>query len=72
MKTPKGQSRSELGAREVFTPTFNQLETHLPNLRQKVLLEGVGHGAAEEDPKTVNGMLLEFLPTVRALLGDRE
>ena len=46
---------------EYRTETFDQLESHLPNLRHKVFLDGVGHSAAEEDPETVNRMLLEFL-----------
>jgi len=57
---------------ELSAATYNQLESHLPNLRQKVLLEGIGHSAAEEDPKTVNRMLLEFLATARTVLGNRE
>jgi pimeloyl-ACP methyl ester carboxylesterase len=57
---------------EHFASAVDQLKNQLPNLRKTVVLEGVGHDAPEEDPKTVNRMLLEFLPTVRALLGDRE
>ena len=49
---------------ELSAPTYNQLESHLPNLRKKVLLEGVGHDAPEEKPETVNRMLLEFLSAV--------
>jgi pimeloyl-ACP methyl ester carboxylesterase len=51
-------------SREAFTPTYNQLESHLPNLRKKVLPEGVGHSAAEEKPEAVSRMLLEFLAAV--------
>jgi pimeloyl-ACP methyl ester carboxylesterase len=51
-------------AREALTPTHDRLESHLPNLRQKVLLEGVGHSPAEEKPETVSRMLLEFLAAV--------
>lgn len=46
---------------ERFVPSYDKLETHLANLRQKVLLEGVGHSAAEEQPEVVSGMLLAFL-----------
>lgn len=47
-----------------FKRGYDQLESHLPNLRQKVLVEGAAHDAAEEDPDAVNRMLLEFLETV--------
>ena len=48
-------------AAELFMPNYDKLESHLPNLRNKVLLEGVGHSAAEEQPEVVNDMLLAFL-----------
>lgn len=44
-----------------FAPLYDRLESHLPNLRRKALLEGVGHSAAEEQPELVTGMLLAFL-----------
>jgi pimeloyl-ACP methyl ester carboxylesterase len=40
---------------------YDQLDIHLPGLRKKVLLPGVGHSAAEERPDQVNELLLEFL-----------
>lgn len=40
---------------------YEQLETYLVELRKKVLLPGVGHSAAEEQPEQVNALLLEFL-----------
>jgi len=40
---------------------YDQLDTYLVGLRKKVLLPGVGHSAAEEDPEQVNAMLIEFL-----------
>jgi pimeloyl-ACP methyl ester carboxylesterase len=40
---------------------YDHLETYLPALRNKVLLPGVGHSAAEEQPDEVNRLLLEFL-----------
>lgn len=46
---------------EASAPTYDRLEQNLPNLRQKLLLPGVGHDAAEEQPAKVNGLLLEFL-----------
>ena len=48
-------------AAEFFLPNYDRLEEHLPNLRSKVLLEGVGHSAAEERPQVINDMLLGFL-----------
>ncbi len=40
---------------------YDQLEAYLPGLQKKVLLPGVGHGAAEESVAQVNALLLEFL-----------
>ncbi len=40
---------------------YDQLDTYLPGLQQKVLLPGVGHAAAEESFDQVNALLLEFL-----------
>jgi len=48
-------------AAELFMPNFDKLESHMPNLRSKTLLEGVGHSAAEEQPDQVNQLLLAFL-----------
>lgn len=48
-------------AAELFMPNYEKLESHLPNLRKKTLLPGVGHSAAEEQPEVVNRMLLDFL-----------
>ncbi|MBF7731558.1 alpha/beta fold hydrolase [Pseudomonas sp. N040] len=48
-------------AAELFMANFGKLESHMPGLRQKVLLDGVGHSAAEERPERVNQLLLEFL-----------
>ena len=48
-------------AAELFLPNYDRLDSHLPNLHKKVLLEGVGHSAAEERPQVVNDMLLGFL-----------
>ena len=52
--------------RPMFMQTYDQLETDLPNLRTKVLLEGVGHDPAEEAVQTFNSMLFEFLGAVKA------
>jgi pimeloyl-ACP methyl ester carboxylesterase len=43
---------------------YNQLEDFLPNLREKLRLEGVGHDPPEEDPEAFNRTLLEFLAAV--------
>jgi pimeloyl-ACP methyl ester carboxylesterase len=48
-------------ALELFRPLYDRLEDHLPSLRSKVLLEGIGHSAAEESPGEVSERLLEFL-----------
>lgn len=40
---------------------YEKLEAHMTNLRKKVMLPGVGHAAAEEQPSKVNELLLEFL-----------
>nr|WP_283937950.1 alpha/beta hydrolase [Sphingomonas caseinilyticus] len=40
---------------------YETLETHMPGLRRKVLLEGIGHDAPEEAPEAVNAELLAFL-----------
>jgi pimeloyl-ACP methyl ester carboxylesterase len=40
---------------------FEKLESHMTDLRAKVMLPGVGHAAAEEQPSKVNELLLGFL-----------
>lgn len=40
---------------------YEKLETHMTDLRSKVVLPGVGHAAAEEQPSKVNELLLGFL-----------
>jgi len=40
---------------------YDRLESHLPGLRKKTMLPGVGHGAPEESVEQVNELLLEFL-----------
>ena len=45
-------------------PAFDVLENSLPNLRGKVVLEGVGHDSAEEKPDVFNKHLLEFLESL--------
>jgi pimeloyl-ACP methyl ester carboxylesterase len=40
---------------------YEQLETHIPRLRKKVLLPGVGHWTQQEAPDEVNRELIAFL-----------
>jgi pimeloyl-ACP methyl ester carboxylesterase len=54
-------------SREIFMPAYDALEANLPNLpnlRKKLLLDGVGHDAMEEKPEVTNRLLLEFLPSL--------
>jgi len=51
-------------ALQFIMPLYEKLESHLPNLRKKILLDGVGHSAAEEQPERVSALLLEFLATL--------
>jgi pimeloyl-ACP methyl ester carboxylesterase len=44
--------------------TYHQLADILPNLREKLRLEGVGHDPPAEDPDAFNQKLLEFLAAV--------
>jgi pimeloyl-ACP methyl ester carboxylesterase len=46
---------------EFNKPAFDTLEDTLPDLRGKVVLEGVGHDCPEEKPEELNRNLLEFL-----------
>ena len=49
---------------ERFERTYDRMETYLSDLRSKTLLEGVGHGAAEEAPEDVTGLLRGFLESL--------
>jgi pimeloyl-ACP methyl ester carboxylesterase len=40
---------------------YDALRTNIPNLRNNVLLPGVGHWTQQERPQEVNGLLIEFL-----------
>jgi pimeloyl-ACP methyl ester carboxylesterase len=54
-----------MGANDPVFPAvqaaYEKLETHMTNLRNKVMLPGVGHAPAEEQPSRVNELLLGFL-----------
>ncbi|MBA5606935.1 alpha/beta hydrolase [Duganella sp. FT3S] len=47
-----------------FIPVYDNLERHLPGLRSKTLLDGVGHAVPEEAPERLNTLLLDFLATL--------
>jgi len=49
------------GGGAIGRAAYEQLEQHLPNLRKKVLLPGVGHWTQQEAPDAVNRELIEFL-----------
>ncbi len=40
---------------------YDELETNIPNLKKKVLIEGAGHWIQQEKPAEVNQHILEFL-----------
>ena len=42
---------------------LDSLATSVPNLRDKVLIEGAGHWIQQERPTEVNAALLKFLAT---------
>jgi pimeloyl-ACP methyl ester carboxylesterase len=43
---------------------FDNLESAVPNLRQKILIPGAGHWVQQERPQEVNDSLIEFLKSV--------
>lgn len=45
----------------MYSQRFAELETAMPNLKQKVLLPGAGHWIQQERPAEVNRLLIEFL-----------
>jgi len=40
---------------------INELERVLPNLRQKLIIEGAGHWIQQERPDEVNAALIHFI-----------
>jgi pimeloyl-ACP methyl ester carboxylesterase len=44
-----------------FRPIYDNLDSLLPGLRGKTLLDGIGHGVPEEAPAQLNLLLLAFL-----------
>lgn len=52
-------------AAEYFMANYERLASHWPKLRSKILLDGVGHSAAEEQPDEVNRRLLAFLAGIQ-------
>lgn len=51
-------------ALERFLPHYDAMESHLPQLRSEMLLDGLGHSAMEERPELVTGLLLAFLASL--------
>ncbi|MCD6031592.1 MAG: alpha/beta hydrolase, partial [Thermomicrobiales bacterium] len=45
-------------------PAFDVLEESLPDLRGKVVLEGIGHDTPEEAPDELNRHLVDFLDSL--------
>lgn len=43
---------------------YDDLEQHVPNLKSKTLLPGVGHWVQQEAPAKTNQMLIEFLNSI--------
>ncbi len=50
---------------EFLNPEFRALEKNVPNLKQKVLLPGVGHWTQQESPEELNALLIDFLRDVK-------
>ncbi len=40
------------------------LETNVPNVKKKVVVEGAGHWIQQERPDEVNRLLIEFLKSL--------
>ena len=49
---------------EFARPYVDNLEKSIPNLRNEVLLQGVGHWTEQEGPTEVNRLMLDFLVSV--------
>lgn len=45
-------------------PGFDNLESALPNLKQKIVIPGAGHWVQQERPQEVNDALIKFLKSV--------
>ena len=50
-----------IGAKQV-----NEMERVLPNLRQKLIVDGAGHWIQQERPDEVNAALIAFLKKLEA------
>lgn len=48
---------------DFMRPAYDKLERSVPQLKEKVLLPGIGHWTQQENPEEVNRLLLEFLRT---------
>jgi pimeloyl-ACP methyl ester carboxylesterase len=45
----------------MYRKAFDDLETHVPYLTQKIVLPGAGHWIQQERAKEVNELLVSFL-----------
>lgn len=46
---------------ELYTKYESSLEKSMPNLKEKAILKKIGHWASQEDPSSVNRLLIDFL-----------
>lgn len=46
---------------EFWGDELNSMDQHVPNLKKKVILPGIGHWTQQESPAEVNRLLIEFL-----------
>lgn len=49
---------------EFWGDELNSMDQHVPNLKKKVILPGIGHWTQQENPTEVNRLLIEFLKTL--------
>ena len=49
---------------EFLRAEYDALETNVPNLRKKILIEGAGHWIQQERPREVNQAIIEFLKSL--------
>jgi pimeloyl-ACP methyl ester carboxylesterase len=49
------------GVIEFWGNEVRTMDQHVPNLRKKVILPGIGHWTQQESPAEVNRLLIEFL-----------
>ena len=54
-------SRDAVITSAIGKPGLDQLESNVPNLRRKLVIDGAGHWIQQERPDQVNAALIEFL-----------